>query len=1032
MNTQTTFRKESWHRFEHRHIPVYIRPDGPDWFIPNSRGDEVIRHFDPAAPPITDPDVIRFLKILPDNEPVAYSGRSDHLRLERLNELWFHLTNRCNLSCSHCLFTSSPKESPGLSLPQTLGIAGDAHRLGARLFVLTGGEPLIHPEIEAIIAGLLRLHQSHVVVLTNGMNVADVLKRKRFEYDRLYFQISVDGMAEVHDRIRGKGAYQRLAHNLEWLRKQNVPYTLSMCVNGQNMKDMPDVVKIAANNGAANIHFLWYFVRGRASKDYCVPVDAVFSQLLEAEAVARERHVIIDNIESLKTQVFAPRETVHDGSGAAWESLAVGPDGRLYPSAALVGVSGLSSELSSGIETAWRESPILDMIRKATAANLSSPFRFLTGGGDMDHSYIHSQTFIGNDPYHPLYEKIMLWMLTEEAKRQPDNPLPQMRLRMGEILESCGAHGKVALTHSNCLLATAHENSLNVVKTFYASAAGDLKKGILNPVCYNEALIDHIPKAYRLRGYGCGSPVLDANIQKGERVVDLGCGSGVECFMAARLVGKDGLVTGVDMLDPMLTLAKEGLTGVTENLGFENIEFRKGYLEALPLENESADVVLSNCVMNLSVHKRKAYAEIFRVLSPGGRLVISDVVCETEPGPAIRNDEYLRGECIAGAMVQHHLMSLLAESGFVGIRLIQRFSYREVQGQSFFSLTYSAAKPIISEPVQVIYRGPLPYLMAHNGTMLIPGRIQTLAKDEAERLGDQLFLLDASGNVTNIETQNSCACFQPPEDQKKKAAKPSLISLFPRRETGCMVCGAPITYLPREEHRRCAYCQGEFSTNSFCEKGHYVCDACHVADGLKVIGHVCATTSETDMIRLFRRIRQHPAIPVNGPEHHALVPGIILATYRNLGGNIPVSTIESGIRRGTSVAGGYCAFMGVCGAAVGVGIAFSLILEASPLTPARRQIVQSVTQSVLSEISSLKAARCCQRDSWLALTKAVTLSRRYLPISLEANLAMNCEQRHRNKECMGTACPLYCRQRESVGKAKILRQTQYVVPFEKI
>jgi len=120
------------------------------------------------------------------------------------------------------------------------------------------------------------------------------------------------------------------------------------------------------------------------------------------------------------------------------------------------------------------------------------------------------------------------------------------------------------------------------------------------------------------------------------------------------------------------------------------------------------------------------------------------------------------------------------------------------------------------------------------------------------------------------------------------------------------------------------------------------------------------------------------------------------------------------------------------GAAVGVGIAFSLILEASPLTPGRRQTVQSVTQSALSEISSLKAARCCQRDSWLALTEAVTLSRRYLPISLEANFPMNCEQRHRNKECMGTACPLYRQQRESAGNAKILRQTQYIVPFEKI
>jgi hypothetical protein len=174
------------------------------------------------------------------------------------------------------------------------------------------------------------------------------------------------------------------------------------------------------------------------------------------------------------------------------------------------------------------------------------------------------------------------------------------------------------------------------------------------------------------------------------------------------------------------------------------------------------------------------------------------------------------------------------------------------------------------------------------------------------------------------------------------------------------------------------------------------------------------------MIQLFMRIRRHPSMPANGPEHHALVPGIILSTYRNRGGDIPISTIETGISRGSSVAGGYCAFMGVCGAAVGVGIALSLILEANPLTPERRQIVQSATQSVLSEISSLKAARCCQRDSWIALTKAVTLSKRYLPVSLEADFPMNCEQQYRNKECMGIDCPLYRRQIQSVGMGRVI------------
>ena len=255
---------------------------------------------------------------------------------------------------------------------------------------------------------------------------------------------------------------------------------------------------------------------------------------------------------------------------------------------------------------------------------------------------------------------------------------------MGEILRSCGAHGKVALVHSNCLLATAQNDSLTTVKEFYSDAVADTKTDILNPVCYETSLIDHIPEKYRFRGYGCGSPILDAKIREGETVVDLGCGGGVECFVASRLAGSKGRAVGIDMLDPMLNLANEAKPLVAQNLGYDNIEFKKGYLEDLPLEDDCADVAVSNCVMNLSVDKRKAYAEIFRILRPGGRLVISDVVCDTEPDPAIRNDEVLKGECIAGALTAAHLVALLEESGFEATTLIKRFPYRQVDGYPFF------------------------------------------------------------------------------------------------------------------------------------------------------------------------------------------------------------------------------------------------------------------------------------------------------------------------------------------------------------
>jgi hypothetical protein len=448
---------------------------------------------------------------------------------------------------------------------------------------------------------------------------------------------------------------------------------------------------------------------------------------------------------------------------------------------------------------------------------------------------------------------------------------------------------------------------------------------------------------------------------------------------------------------------------VTKNMGFNNLQFKKGYLEELPMDSDSVDVVLSNCVMNLSVHKRRAYSEIYRVLRPGGRLVIADVVCETEPDPAIRNDEVLRGECIAGAMTQGHLMVLLEETGFKSIQMIKRFPYRTVQGHPFFSLTYSAVKPKTTGKVKVIYRGPLSALVTHEGMLLPLGEPRFLDRWEAELLGDQILVIDESGTVTNIDAEDRCSCFAAPEEQDKKKAAIRLVTLETARRyrSGCMVCGGPIVYLSGEKTSECAYCGLTFSVNSMCEKGHHVCDACHGENGIEVIKHICMNTAETDMIRLFEQIRQHPSIPVNGPEHHALVPGVILATYRNLSHDIPSSIIETGIRRGSSVAGGHCAFMGVCGGAVGVGIAFSRILDANPLTPEKRKIVQSATQAVLADIARFRAARCCQRDSWIALKKAAELSKVYLSAPLQAEHNLICLQKQKNQECLGEGCPLW-------------------------
>ncbi len=994
------FELRRWQRLEWQGMPLYLRPDQPSWFVPNTSGDRLLCALrrDPSVQ--SDYAIQRLLQRLPTADVAEFPGRGQMLQTEALRELWFHVTNHCNMSCRHCMFGSGPCDGAELDADRILDLARQASALGCRVFALTGGEPLVHRRFAHIAEQLLALPDSRLVLMTNGMLLSRVLPRILTCRERLHLQISVDGLRERHDRLRGDGSFDVLMEQLRWLRRHEMPFTLSMCVTASNVDDMPGIIDLAAEHGSKNVHFMWYFVRGRGGDEGFVDSDRIFSHLLRAQAVAEQHGITIDNLQALKTQIFAPPGTVHDGSNNGWESLAVGPDGRIYPSAALVGVPEMATDITLDLATAWRSSPVLESIRQATAAELNSPWRFLLGGGDLDHSYLSSGRFVGGDPYLPLYEKMACWLIQRQSALQTDGDQPGLRLKMGDVLESCGAHGAVALLHSNCLLALAGQDSHAAVKNYYRSAATEDREEILNPVCYDEALIAHIPEKYRFRGYGCGSPVLDAALQPGETVVDLGSGRGVECFIAARQVGARGKAIGVDMLEPMLAAAQRGAAAVAANLGFCNLEFRHGYLEQLPLDDQSVDVVLSNCVMNLSPDKRQAFREILRVLRPGGRLVISDVVCEEEPGAAIRNDDILRGECIGGALTQRDLVGILEEVGFIAVRVLKRFPYRVVGGHPFFSLTYQAVKMASSKAVRVLWRGPLPAITP-DGAVLVPGGIATLDRVQADLMGEGGFQLDAQGAVTNLDLGQSCCCTLPPESRQ-----PESTHSVPRFLSGCMVCGASLKYLDQDQQQECHFCGEPGTTRAICTNGHYVCDACHAEDARQVIERVCLATGETDMLKLFAEITAHPTFPDNGPEYHALVPGVILATARNLGLQVSNETLLAGIRRGAQVSGGSCAFWGVCGGATGVGVAFSLLLEANPMKATARQAVQTVVQQVLADISNLQAARCCRRDSVLALRAAARISADLLPVTLRADVAIGCPAHRQKDGCLGRSCPL--------------------------
>jgi SAM-dependent methyltransferase len=192
------------------------------------------------------------------------------------------------------------------------------------------------------------------------------------------------------------------------------------------------------------------------------------------------------------------------------------------------------------------------------------------------------------------------------------------------------------------------------------SGVADHAKGI----GYRDDQIEGVPDGANL-GLGCGNPTAIASLRSGEVVVDLGSGAGFDAFLAAREVGKTGRVIGVDMTDEMLEKARRN----AEAGGFKNVEFRKGQIEALPVDDASVDAIISNCVINLSPEKDRVFKEAYRVLRPGGRLMISDIVLEKPLPEAVTAnlDAYLG--CVGGASLRSEYLDVIRKSGFSHVEI---------------------------------------------------------------------------------------------------------------------------------------------------------------------------------------------------------------------------------------------------------------------------------------------------------------------------------------------------------------------------
>ncbi len=279
-----------------------------------------------------------------------------------------------------------------------------------------------------------------------------------------------------------------------------------MAVHSENVAQMRDIVDTAVKYNISEVHYLWLFVTGNADSQMFVPPKTLYHHLVEAENTATANGIIIDNIRNMESQIFSSSGTRYDLGNAGWESLAIGPDGSIYPTPALIGnAQALCGHINEGIEKVWHKSPELSRLRSLSIVEnenyMKNPMKFLIGGGDIDHSLYAGGSYVGFDPYIDLYNMTALWLITRAAASGMNTPYPRILMKMGDRLLQCDHNGTgVALTHSNCVLNVS--STRQIVGNFYSEAAIDPNTDIANPVCYPESEISHIPNSARIRSYG--------------------------------------------------------------------------------------------------------------------------------------------------------------------------------------------------------------------------------------------------------------------------------------------------------------------------------------------------------------------------------------------------------------------------------------------------------------------------------------------------------------------------------------------------
>lgn len=685
---------------------------------------------------VSSASLLDFVSNTPFVRP-EYAGRSKAIAPNKLAELWIYTTLSCNLRCKHCLVSAGKGLKDELTTEEIKKIVDEATALGVKRFYITGGEPFIKEDIFELIKYITKEKHCELIILTNATLFDDnkIAVLEKVKSPKLVIQVSLEGPnAEIHDKLRGKGSFDKAVEGIKRLTDIGIMPIVSTALSKYNEKYIVDTSTFISRLGVKEHNILWMHTKGRGANnvnELHVPSEKVAHIMKDLKNVYQEQAIIVDNVESLKARVRAKRGRKNDLCNNCYEKICVNSDGHVYPCASLNGDKRFDggSVREKSLKDIWLNSKAMAWCRGNSVQDktecCSCHLKYFCGGGCTSHSYYTSEVDTGKgsikarDPYCSAYKALLedaLWELASEgihSQSAEGHSLPlvfnamdaKLPAHIDAGIKSIDDNFEVGCYHCSCVLSVDVEDEdavckpevkghvTKIVKKKFSKAATTAVADYYCPTGYDPKDLAHIPNEVLEVSYGCGNPAALADIKEGETILDLGSGAGIDCFIAAKKLGKKGKVIGIDMTDEMIERATISAEKVAEVLGYNVVEFRKGNIMALPVEDNSMDLVISNCVINLTEDKTMVLDEIYRILKPGGRFIISDIVSNKPIPGYMKRDKELWNACLSGALTDKRFKEAAGNAGFPNVELIKNYLYKKVDFIDFYSVTLKGTKP---------------------------------------------------------------------------------------------------------------------------------------------------------------------------------------------------------------------------------------------------------------------------------------------------------------------------------------------------